>query len=81
MISVGLACLAVWGWAQSSSTSSADQNGGSSAATSELQQATEVIQQMTTTAPDKAIPPQMLAEAKCSSKETHRCRTRKPEHL
>ena len=65
IIGVGLAGLAAWARAQSSSTSSADQNGSSSAATSELQQATEVIQHMTTTAPDKAIPQQVLAGAKC----------------
>ena len=65
MVGVGVACLAAWAWAQSRTTSSADQNGSSSAATSELQQATEVIQHITTTAPDKAIPQQVLAGAKC----------------
>ena len=60
-----MACLAAWVWAQSSSTSSADPNGSSSAATSEFEQAAEVIQHMTTTAPDKAIPQQGLAGAKC----------------
>ena len=65
MVGVSVACLAAWVWAQPSSTSSADQNSSSSAATSELQQATEVMQHMTTTAPDKAIPQQVLAGAKC----------------
>ena len=62
---VGLACLAACAWAQSNSASAADPNGSSSAATSELQQATEVIERITTTAPDKAIPKQVLAGAKC----------------
>lgn len=64
-IGVGLACLAACAWAQSNSASGADQNGSSSAATSELQQATEVIEHITATAPDKAIPKQVLAGAKC----------------
>jgi len=64
-IGMGLACLAACAWAQTNSASGTDQNGSSSAATSELQQATEVIEHMTTTAPDKAIPQQVLAGAKC----------------
>lgn len=60
---VGLACLASCAWAQSNSASKDDQN--SSAGMSELQQATEVIEHITTTAPDKAVPKQVLAGAKC----------------
>jgi lipid-binding SYLF domain-containing protein len=61
----GLACLASWAWAQSNSASGADQRGSSSAGPSELQQATEVIEHMTTSAPDKGVPKQVLAGAKC----------------
>jgi lipid-binding SYLF domain-containing protein len=66
-IGIGLACLAAGAWAQTNSASGTDQNGKSSAQTSELQRATEVIEHMTTTAPDKAVPKQVLAGAKCVS--------------
>jgi SH3 domain-containing YSC84-like protein 1 len=62
-IGLALACLGTCAWAQSNSASTGEN--GSSAATSELQRATEVVEHMTTTAPDKGVPKQVLEGAKC----------------
>jgi lipid-binding SYLF domain-containing protein len=62
-IGVVLACFVACAWGQSNS-STADQN-SSSAATSELQRATEVVEHMTTAAPDRGVPKQVLEGAKC----------------
>jgi SH3 domain-containing YSC84-like protein 1 len=52
--------LASWAWAQSSSGQ--DENSG---ATSELQRATQVVEHMSSAAPDKGVPNEVLHGAKC----------------
>jgi lipid-binding SYLF domain-containing protein len=58
-----LFCLGTLGWAQNEQTANSDQS--SAAGTSELQRATEVVEHMSTAAPDKGVPHQVLERAKC----------------
>ena len=51
--------LATAGWAQS------NDNGSSSKKDTELERATNIVQQMTSAAPDKGVPNQVLEGAKC----------------
>jgi SH3 domain-containing YSC84-like protein 1 len=59
----GLLCLATLMWAQADQTTAATND--STAGTSELQRATEVVEHMSSTAPDKGVPHQVLEGAKC----------------
>ena len=59
MIGVLLLCFAALTWA------TARQNDNDNGNTSELQSATEVIQHLTSAAPDKGVPKEVLSKAKC----------------
>ena len=59
----GLLCLATLMWAQADQNTAATND--NTAGTSELQRATEVVEHMSSTAPDKGVPNQVLQGAKC----------------
>jgi|SRR5204863_427460 len=56
-----LLCLGTLAWAQNDQTSANQSSAGST----ELQKATEVVEHMSTTAPDKGVPREVLEGAKC----------------
>jgi SH3 domain-containing YSC84-like protein 1 len=64
-LGVLLVCLTTFVWAQKDQTSSASKSESSTAGAAELQRATEVVEHMSSTAPDKGVPREVLEGAKC----------------
>ena len=65
MLGTLLLCLATLMWAQTDQTSSANQNDKNTAGGNELQRATETVEHMSSTAPDRGVPKEVLEGAKC----------------
>ena len=65
MLGVLLVCLTTFVWAQKDQASSASKNESSTAGAAELQRATDVVEHMSSTAPDKGVPREVLEGAKC----------------
>jgi SH3 domain-containing YSC84-like protein 1 len=65
MLGALLFCLTTLVWAQSDQTSAANQNDKNTAGANELQRATEVVEHMSSTAPDRGVPREVLEGAKC----------------
>ena len=60
-----LLCLTTLVWAQSDKTTDADRTDKNTAGANELQRATEVVEHMSSTAPDRGVPKEVLEGAKC----------------
>lgn len=65
MLGTLLLCLTTLVWAQTDQTSSANQNDKNAAGADELRRATEVVEHMSSSAPDKGVPNEVLEGAKC----------------
>lgn len=65
MLGALLFCLTTLVWAQTDQTSGANQNDKNTAGANELQRATEVVEHMSSTAPDRGVPNEVLEGAKC----------------
>ena len=58
-------CLGTFAWAQTDTSADAKTDQGNGMKISELQKATDVVQDMTSMAPDKGLPNEVLEGAKC----------------
>jgi lipid-binding SYLF domain-containing protein len=65
MLGTLLLCLTTLVWAQTDPNMTASQNEKNSAGADELQRATEAVEHMSSTAPDKGVPREVLEGAKC----------------
>ena len=65
MLGALLFCLTTLVWAQTNQNSATNQNDKNTAGANELQRATEVVEHMSSTAPDRGVPNEVLEGAKC----------------